>query len=130
MSTGSQAVGRHGLRLALLWWLCVAVWTVALLTPQPARASREVLTPTTGYRASKTLHVAVYAFLAGTLPWLGPRGGRRWWLVGFLSLHAAGTELLQRWVPDRTGSLTDVGIDHLGILLGLACTWAAWRHRE
>jgi VanZ family protein len=128
MSSGSQAVSRPGLRLAL-WLLCVAVWTAALLTPQPARVNRAVLSPTAGYPASKALHVVVYAFLTGMLPWLGLRGGRRWWLVGFLSLHAAGTELIQRWVPERTGSLTDVGIDHLGILLGLACTWAAGRSR-
>jgi hypothetical protein len=128
MITGSQAVSRPALRLGL-WLLCVAVWTVGLLTPHPVRASREVLTPATAYPASKTLHVAAYALLAGTLPWLGLRGGRRWWLVGFLSLHAAATELLQRWVPDRTGSLTDVGLDHLGVLLGLACTWPAWRSR-
>ncbi len=128
MISGSHAVSRPGLRLAL-WWLCVAVWTVALLTPQPARVSREVLSAKAGYPASKTLHVAAYALLTGALPWLGLRGGRRWWLVGFLSLHAAGTELIQCWVPDRTGSLTDVGIDHLGILLGLACTWTAWRSR-
>jgi VanZ family protein len=116
---------RPALRLAL-WVLWVAVWTVALLTPWPERASREILPPETGYPASKMLHVAAYAFLTATLPWLGPPGGRRWWLVALLALHGGGTEFLQQWVPDRTGSLTDVGFDLVGIALGLACTWKAW----
>ncbi len=128
MVTESQAVSRPRRRLAL-WLLCLGAWTAALLTPHPARASRQVLSPATGYPAAKTLHVAAYACLAGVIPWLGLRGGRRWWLVALLSLHAAATELFQRWVPERTGSLTDVGIDHLGILLGLLCTWTAWRSR-
>jgi VanZ family protein len=118
--------GRQGLRLTL-WWLCVAVWTAALLTPQPVRAGQEVLPPESIYSTSKTLHVVAYGLLAGSLPWLGPRGGRRWWLVAFLSLHAGATEFLQQWVPSRNASLTDVGFDLAGIALGLACTWRAWR---
>ena len=111
------------MRLAL-WGLCVVLWTAALLTPQPVQANHRVLEPQTGYSAAKFLHVGAYAFLTAAIPWTGLRGGRRWFLAAFLSLHAAGTEFLQQWVPQRTGSLTDVGLDHLGILLGL-CTWPA-----
>jgi VanZ family protein len=117
--------GRQTLRLAL-WGLCVAVWTVFLLTPHPVRVGHQVLPPTIHYPVSKCLHVGVYALLTGMLPWLGPRSGLRWGLVVFLSLHAAATEWAQQWVPERTGSLTDVGFDHVGIVLGLACTWWAW----
>jgi VanZ family protein len=115
----------HPRRLAL-WGLAAALWTVALLTTFPAHVSQEVLPPAAGFTAAKTLHVAAYAFLTATVPWLG-LGRWRWGLLAFLSLHAGATEFLQQWVPLRTGSLTDVGIDHLGIALGLACTWRAWR---
>jgi len=47
-------------------------------------------------------------------------------LLAFLSLHAAGTEYLQQFVPGRTGLISDVVIDHIGLLLGLALTWKHW----
>jgi VanZ family protein len=34
-------------------------------------------------------------------------------------VHAFVTEFLQQWVKERTGSLSDVAIDLLGIALGL-----------
>jgi VanZ family protein len=125
MDTERPPGGRQRLRLAL-WGLGLAVWTVGLLTPQPALVLHQALPPEAGYPASKGLHVFAYAVLTAAIPWLGLHGGRRWWLVAFLSLHAFATEWGQTWVPERTGSLTDVGIDHVGILLGLACTWPAW----
>jgi VanZ family protein len=44
-----------------------------------------------------------------------------------LSLHAVATEALQNLVPTRSGSLRDVGLDHLGILIGAAVS--RWRRR-
>jgi VanZ family protein len=34
-------------------------------------------------------------------------------------VHAFATEFLQQWVKERTGSLSDVSIDLLGVALGL-----------
>jgi VanZ family protein len=34
-------------------------------------------------------------------------------------VHAFATEYLQQWVKERTGSLSDVAIDLLGVALGL-----------
>jgi VanZ family protein len=102
----------------------VAVWSAALLTPYPIRIEQQVVPPPAAFPVSKTLHVVVYALLTATIPWLS-LGKRRWWLLAFLSFHGAATEFFQQFVPERTASLEDVGINHLGILLGLAGWWFA-----
>ncbi len=111
------------------WCLCVALWTVALLTTTSMRAG-EAITPTAlHFPAAKTLHVCVYAFLMAYTAWL-PVGRWRWLLAAFLSLHAGGTEFFQQYVPGRHGAIQDVLIDHAGLLLGLALTWKRWAQRS
>ena len=107
------------------WWLCVAVWTAALLTTSPVELGKQVTPSGMYFPATKLLHVGVYAFLTVFLSWL-PLRRWRWLLLAFLSLHAAGTEFGQTFVPGRTGTPTDVAIDHLGLLLGLSLTWKRW----
>jgi VanZ family protein len=114
----------------VFWWVAVALWTAALLTSYPAQISQEVLPPAAQFPTAKMLHVVAYAGLAGLIPWLGIPLRWRWALVAFLSLHAAGTEFFQQFVPLRTGSVTDVVIDHAGLLLGLAVTWKGWRRLQ
>ena len=106
--------------------LLLVAWTIALLSPVP-QAAKEVLG---GERAAfwfgKCLHVGTYAFLTimgGTL-----RLSRRWRfvLLGLLSLHAFATEFFQQFVG-RGASCRDVGLDHIGILLGIAVSWKWWR---
>jgi VanZ family protein len=111
------------------WCLCVGVWTVALLTTQPMEVGKAVMPSPFHYPASKTLHVLVYAFLTLYISWL-PIRGWRWLLLAFLSLHAAGTEFGQQFVPGRTGKPFDVLLDHLGLLLGLALAWKRWLPRR
>jgi VanZ family protein len=91
-------------------------------------AGKAVLPPAAGFPASKGLHVFAYAFLTAWAVFL-PLGRWRWLPVAFLSLHGAGTEYLQQFVPGRTGLVSDVVIDHAGILLGLALTWKRWLPR-
>jgi len=112
----------------VIWGGCVAVWTLALLTPQPVMLAREVLPPASEFPTSKVLHVCTYAFLTILSAWLGVQGPKRWLLVVFLSLHGGLTEYFQTFIPLRTGSLLDVGLDHLGILLGLLLSWKWWRN--
>ncbi len=50
----------------------------------------------------------------------------RWMLLFVIMVHAPATELLQQFVEGRTGMLSDVGLDHLGIALGLLLTWQRW----
>jgi hypothetical protein len=106
-----------------VWGLYLAVWTAALLRPEPARVNTEVLPGPAQMPAAKGLHVGSYALLAALACWLPVRPGRRWLLLAALSLHAFGTEFLQRFVELRTGCLSDVGIDHVGIAVGLLAAW-------
>jgi VanZ family protein len=111
------------------WLVCVTVWTVALLTTFPVEVSRRVLPSEFQFPTAKVLHVSAYAFLAAFVAWLPVRGRARWLLVAFLSLHGFATEYLQTFVPERSGSLRDVALDHLGILLGLVIGWRWWGER-
>jgi hypothetical protein len=111
----------------LAWLLCLAVWTVALLTTYPAQVSQHVLPQGLQFPTAKCLHLCAYAFLTAFISCLPLRTGPRWALVAVLSLHAFTTEFLQQFIELRHGSLQDAGIDHLGIALGLALTWKWWR---
>ena len=96
-----------------LWTLCVVVWTLTLVTTQPAHVLREVLPAPATQPVAKSGHLVAYAFLTILSAWLHVRRDRRWLLLVFLSLHGMATEFVQTFVPDRTGSWRDVGIDAL-----------------
>jgi VanZ family protein len=110
-----------------LWALFLTAWTTALLTPHPVRIAQAVL-PGGGFFYGKTLHVLAYAGLTILTAWLGTRGARRWALLGLLSLHGFATEGLQTFVPLRGPSWADVGLDHIGISLGVLLSWRWWRY--
>jgi VanZ family protein len=110
----------------LSWSLFLTLWTLALLTPQPVQVADAVLPEETVFPASKLLHVLGYALLAVLTAALPLRGRTRWWFFALLALHAAGTEFGQQFVPPRTGCLRDVGLDHVGIVVGVICTWRCW----
>src|SRR5579871_3855389 len=80
------------------WCLCVFLWTVALLTLFPVHMGQAVVPSTLHFPGAKLLHISAYAFLTVYLKWL-PLGRGRWLLLAFLSLHAAGTEFCQQFVP-------------------------------
>jgi VanZ family protein len=113
-----------------VWWLLVGLWAVALLTPQPVEVEKKILPKEALFSASKGLHIAAYAFLAGSGAWLPAWRGYRWLPIAIMSLHGCGTEFFQQFVPARHGCLEDVGIDHIGIVLGLLLTLARWRRPE
>lgn len=125
-----DAARRHkGLMGGIGWCLCVALWTAALLTTTPAHFG-DAITPTAmRFPAAKCLHISAYAFLTMYAAWL-PLGRWRWLLLAFLSLHAAGTEFGQLYVPGRHGAVSDVAIDHIGLVLGAALTWKRWRQSD
>ena len=128
MQTGTREHWRKRIVLVLGWWLAVGVWTAGLLTSEPPEIGEELLPLEAYLPVSKLVHVAAYAFLAFCLPWIASRRWR-WALLAFLSLHGAGTEYLQQFVPGRFGQISDVLIDHIGLLLGLALTWKHWLPR-
>lgn len=112
----------------LVWILYVLAWTKALLTPIPAPAT-EVLGPhpLLAFLFNKSLHVAAYLVLSILSAWLHVPRRWRWLLLVFMSLHAVGTEYGQQFVATRHPSWRDVGLDHLGICLGVALSSKWWR---
>jgi hypothetical protein len=68
-------------------------------------------------------HVGGYAALAALACTLSIREGLRLAALAVLSAHGFLTEFIQTFVPKRTGELSDVGLDHLGILFGLSLAW-------
>jgi VanZ family protein len=108
-----------------LWVLCLAIWTVLLLRPEPAHFNSKVIAPITTLPVTKFVHVGVYAFLTalgGTLSMVR----RQWLLLGVLLFHAMITEYLQTFVESRSGKWSDVGLNLLGMALGLALSWRCW----
>lgn len=106
----------------LVWVTVVVVWTVALLVPLPDTSGTVLRHNDVKFWVGKSLHVGMYALLAalaGRLP-LARRG--RLLVLAFLAAHAVATESLQPLVG-RTGAAADVGLDLLGIILGVVLTW-------
>jgi VanZ family protein len=112
---------------AVFFFLCIALWTVALLMPVPKNSASKVLGGESGMHLfGKTLHVSAYAFLTLLGGSMNLARRQRCLLLGALSFHAFATEFLQQFV-DRGASWRDVGLDHAGIAIGLAIGWAWWR---
>jgi VanZ like family len=116
-------VSRTRLVAAIVFVPALAAWTWKLLEPNPV--PEPVLKFLSfwdflPYLAAKTLHASGYAFLTA-LAWVAAPNSRwRWIAVGFLMLHGAGSELLQHVLPfNRTGKVTDVLIDWVGVTVGV-----------
>ena len=107
----------------LVWFAFLIAWSAALLSEAPVALARSVLRWDHRVPASKVLHVAAYAAFTVLSGWLRPTGRLRWWLVAFLCCHALGSEVLQGYVPTRTPSWLDVGLNLLGISIGLFICW-------
>jgi hypothetical protein len=112
----------------LVWLIYVAAWTAALLVPVPVHPEEtglkraEIL-----FYFSKTVHLSAYALFAVLTAWLHAPRRYRGVLLGFLAAHAAGTEILQALLPTgRTGCIADVGLDLVGISIGIALSWRWW----
>jgi hypothetical protein len=115
----------------LIWLLFFATWTIALLVPIPSGVGTgSGWVATHQFVIGKTLHVTAYAVLAMLTGNLRVPCRFRWILLFLIMAHATATELLQQLVETRTGALSDVGLDHLGIALGLLLTWKLWSDRS
>src|ERR1700757_2688746 len=112
----------------LVWLAYFALWTYGLLMRMPPSGPPGLKWLSSSYQfyIAKTVHVVAYAGLAGLSGWLRVPCRFRWILLFIIMAHAPATELLQLGVEGRTGSLRDVGLDHLGIGLGLLVTWKWW----
>lgn len=118
-------------RLALMAWiLYVLVLSRALLMELPIAPPQDKRRQEELFLFSKTVHVVAYAgfaILSGNLRLPRPY---RWGLILIMSLHAMGTEYGQTFLKTRHPSWRDVGLDHIGMLIGLAISWKWWTRAE
>jgi len=134
----------------LYYWLPVLLWMGMILVVSSRSSLPFVLNKTVDLVTKKAGHMTEYGVLAFLL-WRairsckqsgvseatsGHRSKERGWpaLPSFggafvLSLlYAISDEFHQTFVPGRTGALTDVGFDVLGMLLALGLVW--WFSRK
>jgi VanZ family protein len=109
----------------------LTLWTWKLVVPHPVPEELRDRLADAGLSlpAAKALHLGGYAllaFLAATLP-----APRRWrvGLVLMLFAHGVATEVIQTYVPNRTGKASDVLIDWNGIALGTVAAQLWGRRR-
>jgi len=116
----------------LVWSGFVVLWTTGLLLPAQAfeNLPGQETIASKKFPIGKSLHVAGYAVMTILSAWLHLAPRYRWILVFFLMGHATATELIQQGVEGRTGSLRDVALDHLGVMLGLLLTWKWWLEED
>lgn len=111
-----------------IWLVYVVAWTIALIAPVPETGDWTVEELGIDFKTlfAKSVHVAAYAALTALTAWLRTPMRYRPWLVLFLMAHGTATELLQLTVSHRSGRLTDVAFDNLGVMLGMLLTWRWW----
>jgi VanZ family protein len=87
------------------------------------------------YLLRKSAHVVEYAILTLLAVRAFQRDQVGWQRrsafggVALSLLYAASDEWHQRFVPDRTATPVDVGVDAVGITIALVCCWAWYRAR-
>jgi VanZ family protein len=111
----------------LAWLTYAALWTTALLVPIPVHPLTLGAAPAdVKFAVAKGIHVVAYAFFAIVSGWLHAPARLRWLLLFAITAHGTATELLQTLTTTRTGTLRDVGLDNLGVALGLFVSWKWW----
>ena len=77
---------------------------------------------TTIFVFRKSVHVVGYGCMAAAAAWaIGPKAERRLISAAMVALGTAvADEWIQSFSPGRTGQVSDVAIDSVGIALGLA----------
>src|SRR5262249_7707292 len=123
---GEMLMTRGGRFWWALWIVYAIAWTTALLSTVPLAAKGTIVPSEYFFETGKTIHVGAYAvftLLTSRLP-LSPSGRRLLLLV--VVLHAPLTEFLQQFTG-RDGSLRDVALDLLGVLLGVLLSWSRWK---
>ena len=112
---------------AITFFVSLVVWTIALLIPLPHESARDVLGSWDAvFAVHKLVHVSAYAYLAMLGGLMTLTKGQRWSILALLSFHGFATEFFQQFV-NRGASIIDVGLDHVGILIGVAASWRRWR---
>jgi VanZ family protein len=111
-----------------VWLLFFVLWTYLLCSsvPRQAEEAAEHIHFSRREWLAKFVHLAGYGLFAALGGWLRVPWRFRAPLLFVVMAHATVTELIQEHVPRRSGKLTDVGFDNLGVLLGMALSWKWW----
>jgi VanZ family protein len=113
---------------AAAFFTALALWTYGLLTPVPHKEAEQVLGGSEPvFWFGKILHVCVYATLTLLGGSMRLTRTQRWLVLFLMAAHGCVTEFLQQFVEGRTGCVRDVGLDCLGITLGVFAGWRWWR---
>ena len=129
MTRSSSFVTRY-----LRYWLPVLLWMGVIFVASSQPKLPFVVNKTVDFITKKAGHVTEYGVLAFLL-WRAISKGRGWPALPSFGgaftlslLYAISDEFHQTLVPGRTGRLSDVGFDALGMLLALGLVW--WFSRE
>jgi hypothetical protein len=118
----------------LIWVGGLVVWTYLLVVPVdwlPPFLRAKTGGTFAGLTPGKVGHACAYATLTALVPWLPVGGAGRLWLWGVMVAHGFVTELIQTFVPTRSGAWLDVAIDLTGVTAGLAlCGLGGWLWRR
>jgi len=109
-----------------LWLVYATAWTAALLSTLPLAAKGTVIPQEYFFCTGKALHVSAYAVFALLTSRLSLTAVNRRWMLLLVVLHGPLTEFLQQFTG-RTPSVMDVGLDWLGVALGVGLSWSRWK---
>ena len=98
----------------------LGLWTYELLAPNPVpRWILDLIPDEWKFYLAKGLHVGGYAFLTLLAAFLPIPRWCYWLVVGGLFLHGVGTEVGQSYIEGRQGSMRDIILDWVGVLICL-----------
>ncbi|HLW66304.1 MAG TPA: VanZ family protein, partial [Gemmataceae bacterium] len=112
--------------MLVVWTAVFICWTISLLRPIPKSAVEAIGGPERSFWFAKCVHVSAYALLAISAAYLPGSLALRRWIPLALVLHGGLTEFLQHFVH-RGASWRDVGLDTLGVAIGVVLTWPRWK---
>ena len=115
----------------LIWTGYIIFWTIALEAPvaDTGMLPGGELIETHRVLMAKSVHISVYVLMAILSAWVRTPARFRWLMMAFLMVHATGSEMWQVALEPychRTGLLTDVVFDNVGILIGILVSWKWW----
>lgn len=108
------------------WWIAVFLWMGAIFYVSSIPSVVTLFEPIFDFTVKKLAHVVEYGILTVLLfnalrIHISSKGHLFFAAVSIATLYAFSDEWHQTFVPGREGTLRDVGIDALGVLIATFC---------
>lgn len=122
-----------------LLWAGIIFWQSSMPAAQSDAESlgalgwvQRLLPFMTNHLLRKAAHVTEFAILGGLLAAAADALRRKAFLAPYLLglLWALGDETHQLYVPGRSGALTDVWVDFIGVVVGATVVWLCHRKHQ